>query len=71
MLAPAAAFDHVWLCGPFAMLDDARAVLAELGVPAERVHFELFYVDEPPPELHREDPASRARPARSPSCSTG
>jgi len=53
VLAPAATFDHVWICGPHAMLDDARAVLAELDVPAERVHFELFYVDAPPPELHR------------------
>jgi len=53
VLAPAASYDHVWICGPHAMLDDARAVLAELGVPAERVHFELFYVDAPPPELHR------------------
>jgi len=31
-------------------------VLAELGVPADRVHFELFYVDQPPPQLHRPDP---------------
>ena len=23
--------------------------------PSDRVHFELFYVDEPPPELHRAD----------------
>jgi ring-1,2-phenylacetyl-CoA epoxidase subunit PaaE len=53
VLAPAASFDHVWICGPHAMLEDARAVLAELGVPADRVHFELFYVDAPPPELHR------------------
>jgi ring-1,2-phenylacetyl-CoA epoxidase subunit PaaE len=52
-LVPAHRFDHVWLCGPHAMLLDAQAVLAELGVPRERVHFELFYVDEPPPELHR------------------
>ena len=52
-LVPADRFDHVWLCGPHAMLLDARAVLAELGVPRDRVHFELFYVDEPPPELHR------------------
>ncbi|WP_028653214.1 1,2-phenylacetyl-CoA epoxidase subunit PaaE [Nocardioides halotolerans] len=52
-LVPATRFDHVWLCGPHAMLLDAREVLAELGVPRERVHFELFYVDEPPPELHR------------------
>ena len=54
-LVPIGSVDHVWLCGPFGMIADARAVLAELGVPPERVHFELFYVDEPPPELHRPD----------------
>jgi len=47
--------DHVWLCGPFGMLTDARAVLAELGVPADRVHVEHFYVDEPPPPVHHAD----------------
>ncbi len=52
-LVPADRFDHVWLCGPHAMLLDAQEVLAELGVPRERIHLELFYVDEPPPELHR------------------
>jgi ring-1,2-phenylacetyl-CoA epoxidase subunit PaaE len=52
-VAPAAAYDHVWLCGPHRMIEDAREVLGELGVPAERVHFELFYVDAPPPELDR------------------
>jgi ring-1,2-phenylacetyl-CoA epoxidase subunit PaaE len=52
-LVPASRFDHVWLCGPHAMLLDAQEVLAELGVPRDRVHFELFYVDEPPPELRR------------------
>jgi ring-1,2-phenylacetyl-CoA epoxidase subunit PaaE len=55
LLVPVSAIDHVWLCGPFGMIADARAVLAELGVDDGRVHFELFYVDEPPPELHRED----------------
>ena len=50
---PGGAFDHIWICGPHDMLLDAQEVLAELGVPRERVHFELFYVDEPPPELHR------------------
>ena len=55
-LVPVGSTDHVWLCGPFAMINDAREVLTELGVPAERVHFELFYVDEPPPELHRAGP---------------
>jgi ring-1,2-phenylacetyl-CoA epoxidase subunit PaaE len=53
LVAPAASYDHVWLCGPHAMLDDARAVLTELGVAAERVHLELFYVDAPPPDLVR------------------
>ncbi|MGA8987357.1 1,2-phenylacetyl-CoA epoxidase subunit PaaE [Aeromicrobium sp.] len=54
-LVPMEALDHVWLCGPLGMISDARDVLAELGVAPERVHFELFYVDEPPPELHRAD----------------
>ena len=37
------------------MVDDARALLAELGVPAEKVHQELFYVDDVPPEPVRGD----------------
>ena len=50
------AVDHWWLCGPFAMATDAAAVLAELGVPAGRVHRELFYVgDEPPQPRHHEE----------------
>ena len=52
-LVPIGAVDDVWLCGPFGMIADAREVLAELGVEPAAVHFELFYVDEPPPELHR------------------
>jgi ring-1,2-phenylacetyl-CoA epoxidase subunit PaaE len=55
LLVPIAELDHVWLCGPFAMLTEARAVLAELGVPPEKVHVELFYVDEPPPQLRHPD----------------
>lgn len=54
-LVPVAEMDHVWLCGPFDLLTGARAVLAELGVPSERVHFELFYVDEPPPQLRHSE----------------
>jgi ring-1,2-phenylacetyl-CoA epoxidase subunit PaaE len=49
--------DHWWLCGPLGLTTDAQTVLVELGVPRQRVHRELFYVDEPPPELHRPDPA--------------
>jgi ring-1,2-phenylacetyl-CoA epoxidase subunit PaaE len=56
-LVPLRGLDHVWLCGPFGLIADARQVLDELGVARDKVHFELFYVDEPPPELHREDPA--------------
>ena len=53
--------DHWWLCGPFGMTADALEVLGELGVDRKRVHRELFYVDEPPPELHRvEEPADAA-----------
>lgn len=55
LLVPVAAMDHIWLCGPFGMLTDARTVLSELGVPSSRVHVELFYVDQPPPELRHPD----------------
>ncbi|MEP6854503.1 MAG: 2Fe-2S iron-sulfur cluster-binding protein, partial [Pedococcus sp.] len=55
VLVPIHDVDHVWLCGPLAMIESAREVLTELDVPADKVHFELFYVDEPPPELHRAD----------------
>ena len=44
-----AAADHWWLCGPFGMVEDAIAVLSELGVPRGRVHRELFYVEDTPP----------------------
>src|SRR3954470_20930630 len=47
--------DHWWLCGPHGMVEDAHALLAELGVPRERVHQELFYVDDVPPAPVRGD----------------
>jgi ring-1,2-phenylacetyl-CoA epoxidase subunit PaaE len=49
--------DHWWLCGPLGMTEAAVDVLTGFGVDRRRVHRELFYVDEPPPELHRPDPA--------------
>jgi ring-1,2-phenylacetyl-CoA epoxidase subunit PaaE len=52
-LIPVEVFDHVWLCGPLAMIEQARPVLAGLGVPAGRVHVELFYADAPPPPPRR------------------
>jgi len=47
------AVDHWWLCGPFGMVVDATEVLGEFGVEPGRIHRELFWVDEPPPELVR------------------
>ncbi len=47
--------DHWWLCGPLGMTEDAVSVLTALGVARKRVHRELFYVDEPPPEPVRDD----------------
>jgi ring-1,2-phenylacetyl-CoA epoxidase subunit PaaE len=60
VFVPLGAVDHVWLCGPFEMTTAARATLVELGVPSDRIHVELFYVDEPPPEVRRADPLAGA-----------
>lgn len=50
--------DHWWLCGPHNMILDAQRVLADLGVPAGRVHRELFYADdEPVRPVHHEETA--------------
>jgi ring-1,2-phenylacetyl-CoA epoxidase subunit PaaE len=53
LLLDVPAVDHWWLCGPFGMVTDATEVLAELGVPPRRLHRELFWVDEAPPEVIR------------------
>lgn len=52
--------EHWWLCGPHGMVTDAQELLEELGVPRERVHQELFFVDdgeggEPPAPVRGED----------------
>lgn len=49
LLGEPARVDHWWLCGPFGMVTEAQSVLHEAGVPAERVHQELFYVGDLPP----------------------
>jgi ring-1,2-phenylacetyl-CoA epoxidase subunit PaaE len=61
VLVPLRSIDHVWLCGPFGLITDARAVLDELGFPRDRVHFELFFVDEPPPELRHAEAVIEGR----------
>jgi ring-1,2-phenylacetyl-CoA epoxidase subunit PaaE len=41
-LAPAAAIDRAFLCGPAAMMDEAAATLSGRGVPPRRILRELF-----------------------------
>ncbi len=54
-LVPVSDVDHWWLCGPYGMLQDADMALAAFDVPRLRIHRELFYVNEPPPEPKRVD----------------
>jgi ring-1,2-phenylacetyl-CoA epoxidase subunit PaaE len=54
-LVDAESVDQWWLCGPYGMTEAAAGVLGELGVPRERLHRELFYVDQPPPALRHAD----------------
>jgi len=44
-LLPTATVDEWFLCGPFAMVEEAREVLRESGVSPATVHTELFHVD--------------------------
>jgi ring-1,2-phenylacetyl-CoA epoxidase subunit PaaE len=50
------AIDHWWICGPFGMIVDAVGTLRSFGVPNDRIHRELFYVEDeaPPPAVHQE-----------------
>ncbi|MGZ3142037.1 1,2-phenylacetyl-CoA epoxidase subunit PaaE [Lentzea chajnantorensis] len=52
-VVPFDGIDEWWLCGPYEMVQDATSVLRSRGVPPDRVHHELFYVDEPPPPPRR------------------
>lgn len=49
-LIPADGVDECFLCGPFELVEGARAALLERGVAQERVHRELFHVEATPPE---------------------
>jgi ring-1,2-phenylacetyl-CoA epoxidase subunit PaaE len=55
--------DHWWLCGPHGMVEDAKELLADLGVPTAKVHQELFYVDDVPPEPVRGDEETVSGPS--------
>jgi ring-1,2-phenylacetyl-CoA epoxidase subunit PaaE len=52
-LVDSSTVEEWFLCGPYGMVSDARAVLAERGVPDAAVHSELFHVADPPPEVPR------------------
>jgi ring-1,2-phenylacetyl-CoA epoxidase subunit PaaE len=41
--------DEWFLCGPYGLVEEARAVLAARGVPAQAVRFELFHAGATPP----------------------
>jgi ring-1,2-phenylacetyl-CoA epoxidase subunit PaaE len=43
-LVPAASIDHVYVCGPFQMNDEAETALLTAGVPEDRIHIERFGV---------------------------
>lgn len=46
-LIDVAGVDGWYLCGPFGMVETARATLEELGVTAGRIHEELFFAGPP------------------------
>jgi ring-1,2-phenylacetyl-CoA epoxidase subunit PaaE len=56
-LVPAETVDEWFLCGPFAMVEQAREVLLTAGVPTGRVHMELFHVEG---EAPREAPTEQS-----------
>ncbi|GHF07833.1 phenylacetic acid degradation protein [Amycolatopsis deserti] len=58
LIPDVSAVGHWWLCGPFGMVTVAQERLRAAGVPTARIHQELFYVDDLPPEpvRHEEKP---------------
>ena len=45
---PAKEIDHAFLCGPGAMIEEARRVLTKLGTPESHIHIEYFSSDGAP-----------------------
>jgi len=41
-MVPAAAVDHVFVCGPVAMSEEIEATCFDLGIPADHIHVERF-----------------------------
>ena len=47
-LVPVETVDEWYLCGPAALVETARRLLADLGVDTGHVHHEVFDIDEAP-----------------------
>lgn len=47
-VVPAQGLDHIFVCGPFQMNDEAEAALTEAGIARERIHIERFGVPTAP-----------------------
>ncbi|MGS2613795.1 1,2-phenylacetyl-CoA epoxidase subunit PaaE [Micromonospora sp. LZ34] len=59
-VVPGEAIEEWFLCGPYGMVVDAKAVLTGRGLPESAVHTELFHVDAPPepPRRAADEPGS-------------
>lgn len=54
-VVPGEAIEEWFLCGPYGMVVDAKAVLTGRGLPEAAVRTELFHVDAPPEPPRRAD----------------
>lgn len=52
-LLPVDDIDEWFLCGPLELIEGARELLRERGVPANRIHREVFHADDAPAPLPR------------------
>lgn len=59
-VVPPDTVDEWLLCGPFELVQQVRTRLSDVGVPASRVHLELFHVEGEPPRLRRAQVAGAA-----------
>jgi ring-1,2-phenylacetyl-CoA epoxidase subunit PaaE len=56
-LVPVDTIDEWFLCGPYAMVVDARRTLLDHGADSAHVHLELFHVESEPPQRPADLPA--------------
>ena len=59
-LLPVTDIDGWLLCGPFGLVQGAERALRGLGVGRDRIHQEIFHVDEAPAPVHCCRPRARA-----------